>query len=287
MPSPTLVTSTPSPFEGAALLGMSPRAAAWIRVFVISDFQLLLEALVREIRERSQRYQLLGRSDSVRLSPAPWGDAWPDVVLLDLDMGPDRVLPWLAHWCHEAALKVLLLSRAEDPSLHDRAILAGARGLIGRQATFEQLMLALDKIHDGEVWLDHASTSRLLSGMAGGQFERERDPLARQLAQLTEREKKVLAGVLRHSGDSARGIAARLFISESTLRNHLTSIYDKLGVANRTGLIAQALQSGLAERLLRPWPAPGDATGERQGSRGNGAPGVSGSTDVPGKGRLQ
>jgi DNA-binding NarL/FixJ family response regulator len=55
----------------------------------------------------------------------------------------------------------------------------------------------------------------------------------------------------RHSGEPGKTIAEKLHISESTLRNHLTSIYDKLGVANRHGLLAYAYQNGFAAQALR------------------------------------
>jgi DNA-binding CsgD family transcriptional regulator len=63
------------------------------------------------------------------------------------------------------------------------------------------------------------------------------------------REKKILSIVLNHGAESAKGIAGRLFISESTLGNHLTSIYKKCRVSNRSGLLLYAQKNGLAERL--------------------------------------
>jgi DNA-binding CsgD family transcriptional regulator len=73
------------------------------------------------------------------------------------------------------------------------------------------------------------------------------NPEQKKIAQLTVREREIIALAASNAGATARAIAEKLSISEHTLRNHLTSIYEKLGVANRLELYAYAHQQKLAE----------------------------------------
>ncbi len=220
-----------------------------VRVFLISDFDLLLGGLSRLIGLDPGRYQLVGTSCRMDTRSEPWAGCSPDVVLLDLDTAPDLLLSWLRRWHESGAPKVLLLSRHDNPALQDQAFLAGARGLLDRHSSPEQLLLALEKVHAGQVWLNRDTTGRLLERLASPKAATLDDPVAAQLDQLTQRERAILSLLLNSGGDPAKVLADRMHISESTLRNHLTSIYDKLGVSNRSGLLTHAMQSGLAARL--------------------------------------
>lgn len=228
-----------------------------VRVFVLSDFQLMLQSLANLIRSRPERYVLQGVSDTLDTDRPPWGECKPDVVLLDLDGDPERSLAWLRHWRAAIDLKALLMTRHETPAIYDQAMLAGARGLIDRRSSPEHLLVALERVCKGEIWLDHASTARLLGGLTDRDQRKAVDPVASQLALLTQREQTILGALLAHGGEPAKVVATRLHISESTLRNHLTSIYEKVGVSNRNGLLSHALRSGLAERLA-PQGHPGE-----------------------------
>lgn len=224
------------------------RPAGPLSVFLISDFQLLLESLSQAIQLQPQRYKLLGCAAALTI-PAPWGEQVPDVVLLDLDMDAQRGLLWLKSGCHDGAPRVLLFSRLGQTALIDQAILEGGQGVIGAEASTDHVLRALDKVGQGEVWLDHATTSRLLHGQAQRVVRDAQDPVKTKLSLLTDKERCILGKLLRHGGESAKVIASRLFISESTLRNHLTSIYEKMGVRNRNGLMAHAAQIGLTDHL--------------------------------------
>lgn len=235
--------------------GVTVQPAGPLSVFLISDFQLLLESLAQAIQLQPQRYKLLGCA-SVLTTPAPWGEQVPDVVLLDLDMDAQRGLLWLKSGSHDGAPRVLLFSRLGQTDLMDQAILEGGRGVIGPEASTDHVLRALDKVGQGEVWLDHATTSRLLHGQVQRVVRDAQDPVKAMLSLLTDKEQCILGKLLHHGGESAKVIASRLFISESTLRNHLTSIYEKIGVRNRNGLMAHAAQIGLTDHLAMARLAP-------------------------------
>lgn len=229
---------------GAGALG---KGGAMIHVFLISDYQLLLQGVSALLKSYEERFCLAGWATQLDPLQVPWGEPAPDVALLDLDMQTQQLLPWVQHWCAQASPRVLLLSRQDKPSLQDQALLAGARGLFDRHRSAEQLLTALEKVHMGELWLERSTTARLWDILAhsGSHTAPGMSPCG-----LSERELRVLALVVPHSGEPAKVIARRLNISESTLRNHLTSIYRKCGVSNRAGLLAHVMQSGLLGQYL-------------------------------------
>lgn len=219
-----------------------------IAIFLISDFKMLLQAMTQALQSQPQRYVLQGcaTTDS---GPEPWGEQVPDVTLLDLDMDPDHAMRCLRVWRTRGRHRVLLLSCHDNPSLVDQAIREGGNGLIGRHCAPEHFLRALVKVYQGEVWLDSVTTARLISGLAHRDRGDQENKIEGTLGLLTDKEQRILRDLLQNGGDPAKLIASRLFISESTLRNHLTSIYEKMGVHNRNGLIFHAVQSGMADRL--------------------------------------
>lgn len=219
-----------------------------IRVFLVSNFHLLSGALAALIEARPQCFALAGCADSFAQARELIPGAAVDVVLLDIDSGADRVASLVTDLHAASTAKILLLTRVENHAQEDKAILCGARGLIDRDTSVETLLSALQKVHEGQVWLNREATGRIFVEMsrAGGKIPL--DTPAAKAASLTEREQEIVTIVARHGGQPGKTIAEKLHISESTLRNHLTSIYDKLGVANRHGLLAYAYRNGLAEQ---------------------------------------
>lgn len=165
------------------------------------------------------------------------------VVLLDLD-GSNGIeqIPSLLSGTN---VRVLTLSTADDLELQDRAVLAGACGAISKCESVEVLCKAISKVHGGEYWVDRAATERILMAVARekGVNHAEQEKIAR----LTRKEKQTITAITQGSDASTMEIAERLNISEHTLRNHLTSIYAKLGVRNRMGLYAYAQRHALVE----------------------------------------
>ena len=160
----------------------------------------------------------------------------PDLALVDLDSeaGPDSLTGLNAH----GPLKILALSSSTDPAIHDHAILAGARGVLDKREDVSTLIKALGKIHEGEMWMDRSATSRIFLELARQQAAKQPDQEASRLNALTSRERQTVEALMSSPASPAKVLAKDMSISEHTLRNHLTSIYSKLGVGNRTELYA-------------------------------------------------
>lgn len=168
----------------------------------------------------------------------------PDVVLLSVDpangVGASifHQLPTLTErW------RTLVLTVTEDVAMHARAIELGAMGIVTRDQPGEVLIKAIRKVDAGELWLDRTRTAGVISRLARGRNAREDDPDRSKVAALTRREREIVD--LVSEGLKNKQIADRLSISEATVRNHLTSVLDKLDLHDRFELAVFAFRHGL------------------------------------------
>jgi len=140
-----------------------------------------------------------------------------------------------------------LRNAIEYDRLHHAYLFSGARGVVEKRSAPALLLKAIEKVHDGELWVDRAATSRIFMELARQKAAKGKDPEQQRIATLTKRERHSIAAVASDANAPGKVIAARLNISEHTLRNHLTSVYSKLGVPNRLALYAYAHRHGLHE----------------------------------------
>jgi DNA-binding NarL/FixJ family response regulator len=169
----------------------------------------------------------------------------PDIILLDLALGGESSLDCLPELLAVASeARVLILTGVCDPELHRRAVYLGAMGLVLKEKAATVLLQAIEKVHAGEVWLEGAMIASVLREMTQTRETRQTNPEAARIALLTEREREIVA--LVGQGLRNKQVAERLFISEVTVRHHLTAIFAKLRVADRLELVIYAYRHGLA-----------------------------------------
>lgn len=231
-----------------------------IAVMLVEDHKTMLWGLQRLIGEAHTGMRVAACATSPAEARERVGAAAPDVVLLDLDLGGEHSLSLVPDLLAAGARRVLMLTGSRDTALLDAAVRAGARGVIGKDAPAEQVLKAIEKVHGGEVWLDNDTLVRLLVASnppppAPAPVVR-RNPEQEKLASLTQRELGVIQALVAGNGAANRAIAASLFISEHTLRNHLVAIYRKLDVKSHLELYVYALRhrlagEGTAEASLR------------------------------------
>jgi len=219
---------------------MNAREAAPIRVFLIDDHRSILWGLERLIESGKPPMKMVGSATNCADALKEVDAVSPDVFLLDLDLGAESGLDAIPQLIARTKAKILVLTGLRDKSVHDNAVLAGARGVVEKEASAETILNAISKVHDGQLWLDRTATGRIFVEFSRKGARREADPEQEKIASLTEREREIIAVTAANAGANAKAIADKLHISEHTLRNHLTSIYDKLGVANRLELFAYA-----------------------------------------------
>jgi two-component system, NarL family, nitrate/nitrite response regulator NarL len=228
---------------------MSPQNAAPIRVFIIDDHRSILWGLERLIESGTPTMQVVGTATSCAEALNTLNAASPDVILLDIDLGDENGVDEIPKLVANARARILILTGVRDESLHDKAVLAGASGVVVKEASAETILTAIEKVHEGQLWLDRIATGRIFFEFSRENATQAVDPERAKISSLTEREREIVAVASSNAGANARSIADLLSISEHTLRNHLTSIYNKLDVANRLELFAYAHKHGLTKRV--------------------------------------
>jgi DNA-binding NarL/FixJ family response regulator len=186
----------------------------------------------------------------------------PDVVLMDLKM-PDcdgvEATRRLAH--AEPSIPVVVLTTYSDDDSIWAALRAGARGFLTKNASVEEILDAISLVLAGQAQLEPSVQRRLLDTIARGEGlgpgpaagARRKDSAARvnpaataglPLSGLTEREAQVLTEIA--AGLSNAEIAAKLYISDTTVKTHINHLLAKTGVRDRAQLVLYAFRLGLA-----------------------------------------
>ena len=166
----------------------------------------------------------------------------PQVLLLDLQMPRrDGIATLTALRERGDDLPVLVLTTFDDDELVLRALQAGAHGYLLKDVTLTQLVDAIRTLADGRTLIQPAVTERLLRAVT--QRPRTDDRALPRPQPLTEREREILR--LLASGFTNREIADALHIANGTVKNHVSTVLQKLGVRDRTRAVLRALEHGL------------------------------------------
>jgi len=229
--------------------------SASIRVFLINGQRCVLWGLERLIETRQPTMRVAGTAQCCAEALERIGDATPDLVLLDVDSAVEDSLAAIAELKARSSAKILILTGVHDEFLHDDAMLAGAHGVVRKESPAEIILSAIEKVYAGQLWVDRAAMGRIIGELSRRRSSQEDDPDQARIKSLTVREREIVALVADHPGTNAKSLAQMLNLSQHTLRNHLTSIYEKLGVRNHVAMYAFAQKHGFtsdAQALRRP-----------------------------------
>jgi NarL family two-component system response regulator LiaR len=207
-----------------------------IRLLLADDHRMFRQGL-RELLERQRTIEVVGEAASGPEVLAAVASLQPDIVLLDIQMpglNGVEVAKRLAA-SHPQVKLIMLTMYREDQHLIE-SIRAGARGYLLKDADAEELVAVIERVARGESALDPA--------LVAGVFAAVRGEASSPGAALTERELEIVR--LLAAGHDNRTIASRLYLSEKTVANRLSEIFQKLGVTNRTQAALVAIQRGLA-----------------------------------------
>ncbi len=234
-----------------------------IRVMLVDDHQTMLWGLEKLIQGERPRMEVVGSAGNCEEALGKAQQLMPDVILLDLGLGRESALDILPALLSNKVSRALVLTGECDQKALDLAVVRGARGVVSKSASAEQVLKAIEKTHAGELWLDHGTLSRVFGEFLNLKTAQRHDPEMAKIASLTGRERKIVSAIVEQSGASNKTIALRLFISEHTLRNHLSSIYHKLEVINRLELYVYAAKHQLG------MPAPDRSAASAAVQQGN------------------
>ena len=216
-----------------------------IRVLIVDDHGIMRAGL-RMLLESQPGITVVGEASTCADALALATGTQPDVIVLDLDLGGENAvqsIPTLLRATPDT--RILVLTGVRDPEVHRQAIRHGALGLVCKEKAVETLLQAITTVRAGEVWLESTMIARVLGDLTRPQPSPQASAEASKIARLTEREREVIT--LVGEGLRNKNIAARLYISEATVRHHLTAIFAKLDVSDRFELAIYAYQHGLAK----------------------------------------
>jgi two-component system nitrate/nitrite response regulator NarL len=208
-----------------------------IQVLVVHPSPIVQSALDGLVRHDTSYHvvKTFGRGDELALFLTTTTDSF-DVVLLNVEQEQPSLMLRIAAM---SDAKVLLLALEREPTNVEDWLKEGARGLINSQASSAELLKAIATVYAGEFWFNRQIASRIFSGLSQTKALSEEQ---KRIAELTAKEKLVVKAVVQGGGKILRETAKDLEISENTVRNHLRSIYSKLGLTNRLELFVFAQQ---------------------------------------------
>jgi two-component system nitrate/nitrite response regulator NarL len=206
-------------------------------VIVADDHPLFRDGVVRAVKGWPE-LELLAEAADGRSALALIRELQPVVAVVDLRLpGLDGIEIAHAVSRDKLATRVLLLTAFTDDVLVYRALEAGASGYVTKDATQEEIARAVYAVSQGR--------TAIAPELAGGLARQIRSRSLNDAPILSEREREVLE--LLCEGLSAPQIGERLFLGTSTIKSHLSRLYEKLGVSDRAAAVAEAMRRGLVE----------------------------------------
>ena len=215
------------------------------RVLLIDDnYEHLIG--IRELLNLEGTFDVVGIATTVTVGLNLIKKYQPDIVLLDMNMPDKDGLQGIIEIGKlDMNTKVLALSGYDDADLIFRAMKIGAKGYVLKTMASAQLIYAIEEVLGGKIYLPLALSSRFFEYFQQSFREENSKQDSNEenlLSYLTQREEEVLE--LLTQGVTYKGVAAKLFISETTVKTHVNNIFQKLQVNDRTQAVLYAINNG-------------------------------------------
>lgn len=220
---------------------MIVKANKKIQVAIIDDHILLRTALARLVSS-FEGYSVMFEADNGKdLRTQIMQHQVPDIVLLDVNM-PEMDGFETTQWLHKnyPHIKVLVLSMLSDEKTIIKMFRLGAKGYLLKNTDHEELKKALDSITDKNVYLSEYVSNKLVSGLHKDADREESKPV-----NLNDKEKEFLRWTCTEL--SYKEIAEKMFLSPRTIDDYRQSLFNKLKVHSRVGLVMYAIKNGITE----------------------------------------
>lgn len=211
-----------------------------IRILLADDHNLFRQGL-KSLLEAEPDFRVIGEASDGREALRHGLEAHPDIILMDIQMpvldGVQATQEILNEW---PGAKVIMLTMYRQDGYVFEAVKTGARGYLLKDMDAKELVEAIRRVYHGEVLLDSDLAEKIIQD-----FKAKEEAKPRSHAELSDREVQILKLVAH--GRTNLEIAMELSLSEKTVRNRLSEIFQKLHLNNRTQAALFALREGLAE----------------------------------------
>jgi DNA-binding NarL/FixJ family response regulator len=216
---------------------------ATIRVMIADDHQLFREG-VKALLDTAEDIAIVGEAGDGVVAVELYRALQPDIVLMDIDMPElDGIKATQQILASHPQTGVIMLTMLDDDASVFAAMRAGARGYVLKGASPDEMLSVIHAVVEGQALFGPAIATRLMNYFQDlGRLPVSLEPES-PFPELTERELEVLQLIAQ--GHKNQEIAQKLVISPNTVRNHITSIFSKLQVADRAQAIVLARQAGI------------------------------------------
>lgn len=218
------------------------------RVIIVDDNYEHL-AGIKELIEIESDFDVVATATSASVAISLIKKYRPEIVLMDINMPEKDGLTAIAEIEKlDLGVRIIALTGYDDPDLIFRAMKIGAKGYILKTMASAQLIYAIDEVAAGKIYLPATLSSRFFEYFQKS-FKEETQEISDEenlLNYLTQREEEVLD--LLTQGITYKGVAQKLFISETTVKTHVNNIFQKLQVNDRTQAVLYALNNGFLNR---------------------------------------
>ncbi len=213
-----------------------------IRVMIVGDY-LIFRSGLKLLLETEEEIKFVGEAANLTEAAETIRKIKPDVILINAaevdETGSDL------NSAQTAETPIIVLTNSRDPEVQKKYLLLGINGMVSKEQTADVLFVAIKKVSEGDVYFDRKQMSETIKQLVGEKKLLPEKLYAYNCAVLTDREREVLALVCR--GIKNKVIADELFVTETTVRHHLTSIFEKLKVSSRLELVVHAFREKLVE----------------------------------------
>jgi DNA-binding NarL/FixJ family response regulator len=239
--------------EGEGMTNREEERHAPVRVLVVDDQQLVRDGIASLLRVQDG-ITIVGTATNGQEALEQARVLRPDVILMDVRMPVMNGVEATVHILREVpSCSILMLTTFDDEEYVREALRAGARGYLLKDLPAQDLANAVHAVSQGVYQLDAAVIERMIDAFSrpdtaqksktNNMEERMAPPDALDTAGLTNREIEVLR--LIATGATNREVADALVISEGTVKNHLSNIFSRLGLRDRTQAVMYARERGL------------------------------------------
>ena len=194
--------------------------------------------------ESESRFNVVGEALDANSAVDQIAKLRPNIILVDVSDIDERALLPLST-PEIAKIPVLILTRKDQVEFYQQCLKLGIKGLVSKQNGADVLYKAIEKVCEGEFWFDRSIMGATIRHMLNEKQSFMDNPAVQKANGMTEREKEVVELICR--GMKNKGIAEKLFIAETTVRHHLTSVFNKLEVASRLELVIYAFKHQLVK----------------------------------------
>lgn len=215
-----------------------------IKILIADDHALLRQG-IRKVLELEEDFQVIGEAGDGEEAVENTAALVPEILLLDINMPKINGLEVIKRVRErQPKVKIIVLTIHDDENYVMEVIKAGAVGYLLKDIEPGMLVMAIRTVHKGESFI-YPTLAKKLFGEINRQHERNLEAVKvmerSKEERLSYREIEVLEMVCK--GLSNQEVAKQLFLSEKTVKNHLTSIFRKIGVSDRTQAVLYAIRN--------------------------------------------